>query len=135
MNGLDQFIRNLETAAKQAKQLEDSLREKKKDLPHTPYEKLALRIRDIADACPNEEWQDDIYSAANLLMEIPPVTKEAQIIISAYTGILMCDFKDMHEYIEEKLGRRVWVHELADPNVQKEIKEAVKSDFLYLCEK
>ncbi len=30
------------------------------------------------------------------------MTKEEKIIVSAYTGVLMCTFSDMHEYIEKK---------------------------------
>lgn len=30
------------------------------------------------------------------------MTKQEAIIVSAYTGFLMCDFGDMHEYIEKK---------------------------------
>lgn len=46
----------------------------------------------------------------------------------------MCDFQDVHRYIEAKLGRPVWTHELADDTVIKEIKSATKSDFLELCD-
>ena len=41
------------------------------------------------------------------------MTKYEAIVISAYTGFLMCDFNDMHEYIEKKLGRPIYTHELA----------------------
>jgi len=61
------------------------------------------------------------------------MSNEERIIVSAYTGVLMCDFSDVHKYIEEKLGRSVWTHELASVNVQNEIKEKTKSDFLSLC--
>lgn len=61
------------------------------------------------------------------------MTKQEKIIVSAYTGVLMCDFSDMHEYIEKKLGRPVWTHELASKEVRAEIREAIKSDFLKLC--
>lgn len=63
------------------------------------------------------------------------MTKEERIIVSAYTGFLMCDFDDMHKYIEEKLGRPVWTHELADPKVLEEIREKIKPEFLALCGK
>lgn len=63
------------------------------------------------------------------------MTKEEKIIVSAYTGVLMCNFSDMHEYIEKKLGRPVWTHELADEKVWDEIHAATKADFLELCEK
>lgn len=62
------------------------------------------------------------------------MTKQERIVVSAYTGILMCDFQDVHRYIEVKLGRPVWTHELADDTVIKEIKSATKSDFLELCD-
>lgn len=61
------------------------------------------------------------------------MTKQEKIIVSAYTAFLMCDFSDVHEYIEQKLGRPVWTHEMASYDVQDEIKKAVKSDFLALC--
>jgi hypothetical protein len=60
------------------------------------------------------------------------LTKEQAVCISAYTGILTSDFSDMHEYIEKKLGKPVFTHEMANPLVMEEIKNAVKSDFLAL---
>lgn len=45
----------------------------------------------------------------------------------------MRDFSDVHKYIEEKLGRPVWTHEIVSYNVQEEIKRATKPDFLALC--
>ena len=63
------------------------------------------------------------------------MTKEEKLIVSAYTGILMTDFSDLHEFIEKKLGRPVWTHELANELVLKELREAVKEDFLNLCKR
>lgn len=63
------------------------------------------------------------------------MTKQEKIVVSAYTGVLMCDFSDLHEYIEKKLGRPVWTHELASEEVQKEIRQKAKDDFLELCKK
>ena len=57
-----------------------------------------------------------------------------RVVVSAYTGILMCNFSDVHEYIEKVLGRPVWTHELAQEEVWNKIKEASKRDFLALCE-
>lgn len=56
------------------------------------------------------------------------------VIVSAYTGYLMCDFDDMHKYIEEKMNRPVWTHEMADKEMQNNIRAAVKPDFLELCQ-
>ncbi len=61
------------------------------------------------------------------------MNKMEQVIISAYTGILMCDFQYVHEYIEQKLGRPVFTHELAEKSVWEEIKETTRDDFLKLC--
>lgn len=61
------------------------------------------------------------------------MTKQECIIVSAYTGFLLCDFDDMHKYIEEKLKRPVWTHELADEKVVKAIREAVKPDLERIC--
>lgn len=61
------------------------------------------------------------------------MTKKERVIVSAYTGVLMCDFPDMHKYVEEKLGRPVFIHEFCDPSVKAEIKAKTKADFLSLC--
>ena len=61
------------------------------------------------------------------------MTKQEKIIVSTYTGVLMCNFDDVHEYIQKKLGRPVFSHELADKDIQKEIEEKTKEDFLEIC--
>lgn len=63
------------------------------------------------------------------------MTLEEKVIISAYTGVLLCDFQSMHEYIEKKLGRPVWTHELANENVWKEIKNATRADLMEILKK
>ena len=62
------------------------------------------------------------------------MTYQECVVVSAYTGYLMCDFDDMHKYIEEKMGRPVWTHEMAFEEVREKIREAVKPDFLSLCQ-
>lgn len=61
------------------------------------------------------------------------MTKNERIIVSAHTGILMCDFQDVHKYIEQILGRPVFIHELADDIVREEIRKKSKKDFMALC--
>lgn len=63
------------------------------------------------------------------------MTKQEKIVVSAYTGTLMCNFDDVHEYIEKKLGRPVYTHELADKRVWDEIKEKTEEDFLEICKR
>ena len=61
------------------------------------------------------------------------MTDQERVIVSAYTGCLMCDFDMVHKYIEKILGRPIWTHELASPAIQSEIQEKSKADFLSLC--
>lgn len=60
------------------------------------------------------------------------ITKREAAIISAYTNYLIGDFSDMHQYIEEIMGRSVFTHELADTRVVDEIREKSKNDFISL---
>lgn len=53
-----------------------------------------------------------------------------KVVLSAYTGVLMCDFEDVHKYIEGILNRPVWIHELADSKIWDEIKEKARYDFM-----
>ena len=66
-------------------------------------------------------------------MSIPRLTKEQAAIIGAYTGITAGPFGDIHEYIEQKMGRPIMTHEFADLELFKEIKIAVRPDFLAIC--
>ena len=61
------------------------------------------------------------------------MTQEERLVVSAYTGYAMTDFSLIHEYIEKKLGRPVWTHELGEKTVWNELKEIVKPEFLKLC--
>lgn len=58
------------------------------------------------------------------------MTKREAAIVSAYTGILLGNFSDMHKYIEEKLGRPVQTIEFASPKLRDRIKEITKDDFI-----
>lgn len=55
-------------------------------------------------------------------------------IVSAYTGILVGGFSELHGYIEEILERPVFTHELASDDIQHHIKSASKADFIQLSE-
>ncbi len=58
------------------------------------------------------------------------MTKNEGAILSAYTGIMLCDFKDMHEYAEKVLGRPIWTHEFGSDAVANALKIASEKDFL-----
>ena len=58
------------------------------------------------------------------------MTKQEAAIVSAYTGIMLGKFSDMHEYIEKLLGRSVWTHELGNKELVDKIKELARNDFI-----
>ena len=58
------------------------------------------------------------------------MTKREAAIVSAYTGYLLGDFSDLHEYIEELCGRPVFAHELGNKETADHIKALAKSDFI-----
>lgn len=56
------------------------------------------------------------------------VTKREAAIISAYTGILLSDFSELHKYAEEKLDRSISTHEFGF--MGGEMKAVSRDDFL-----
>lgn len=62
------------------------------------------------------------------------MTRRELAIISAYTGFLIAkNFDDVHAYIEEKMGRPVFIHEL--PMIGEErIRELAKDDMMQIIE-
>jgi len=64
------------------------------------------------------------------------MTKHECAIVTAFTGITMLTGEDIgifYKYIEDKIGRPIWTHELAAPEMWHRIKEACKEDFIELC--
>lgn len=61
------------------------------------------------------------------------MTLDEKIVVSAYTGYLMCDFNEVHRYIEKLLGRPVFTHDLALDVIEDEVREKSKDDFLKIC--
>lgn len=58
------------------------------------------------------------------------LTKRQAAIIGAYTGVLVGAFPDLHEYVEELLGRPVFTHELGGKRLTEDIKHLAKVDLL-----
>lgn len=52
------------------------------------------------------------------------------VVGSAATGFLMCDFSDMHGYIEKMMGRPVYTHEMGTGPTANKIRELAKPDFV-----
>lgn len=57
------------------------------------------------------------------------LTLEQAVIISAYTGFVLCPFSAIHEEVEKRLGRPVFTHEF--PSIhESEIMPAFRDDFV-----
>ena len=63
------------------------------------------------------------------------MTKRESLIISAYTGYMVCkEFSDLHEFIEEVMKRPVFTHELACEQFNSELREKLKPKIVGLIE-
>ena len=58
------------------------------------------------------------------------MTKREAAIVAAYTGYLIGDFGDMHEYIEEVMGHPVFTHQMAGDNFRERVRSRTKADFV-----
>jgi hypothetical protein len=62
-----------------------------------------------------------------------PLDLDQAIVISAYTGVLICPFSAMHKEIEKRLGYPVFTHQLGDKIfIESQVRPAFKDDFLSL---
>jgi hypothetical protein len=58
------------------------------------------------------------------------MTKQEACVVAAYTGVMIGEFSDMHEYIEKIMGRPVFTHELASSKTMEEIRNKARTDFI-----
>lgn len=73
---------------------------------------------------------------ADLSAPVTGITDRERAIIMAYTGATMLvgdKLSIFYAYVEEKLGRPVFTHELGYIETQEELKDASRDDFLALC--
>ena len=61
------------------------------------------------------------------------LTRQQAAVIGAFTGVACGPFSDVHEKIEQTLGRSVWTHELADKQVWELVRSKIKDEFLSIC--
>lgn len=61
------------------------------------------------------------------------LNKYQAIVITGFTGTMMCDFSNFHADVESRMGRPVWIHEFANQAFADELKEMYKDEFMYLC--
>lgn len=62
------------------------------------------------------------------------MNKREAAVISAYTGFLCCEFRTVHEYAEEVLGRPVFMHEFASEDFANMLKEAAWPEYSKICQ-
>ena len=62
------------------------------------------------------------------------MTTKERVIVSAYTGIRMCDMDLIEAYVQEKLGRPDLSNEWGDQRFHEIVQAMVAEDFLMLCE-
>ena len=62
------------------------------------------------------------------------MTTKERVIVSAYTGIRMCDMDLIEAYVQEKLGRPALSNEWGDQRFHEIVQAMVAEDFLMLCE-
>lgn len=73
---------------------------------------------------------DDHDALAAQVAGLRETLERLMVVGSAATGFLMCDFGDMHQYIEEIMGRPVYTHEMGTGSVMNEIQKKAKPDFV-----
>lgn len=64
------------------------------------------------------------------------MTLRERVIVEAYTGYCMTTGEDrdaFNKYVAKIMGRPIYTHELADENIQNEIHDKSKADFIKLC--
>ena len=62
------------------------------------------------------------------------MTTKERVIVSAYTGIRMCDMDLIEAYVQEKRGRPVLANDWGDQRFHEIVQAMVAEDFLMLCE-
>ena len=62
------------------------------------------------------------------------MTKHEAAVISAYTGIMIGSFSDMHEYVEKLFGYPVFTHMFANKEFTQQIKDKAFADFIKVNE-
>lgn len=60
------------------------------------------------------------------------LTKEQKIVLTGFTGVLMCDFSDFHADVETRMGRGVLTHEFASN--KEELKKLYHDDFMKMID-
>lgn len=60
------------------------------------------------------------------------MTKQEKLIVSAYTGVLLCDYPEFHEYAENLLERKIHTQDFSEQAVWDDLKLKVSAQFMDL---
>ena len=63
-----------------------------------------------------------------------PLTLDQAVILTGFTGVLMCPFHYIHKDVEKRLNRSVWTHEFADQEFVNKLKGLYRDDFMWLIQ-
>lgn len=55
--------------------------------------------------------------------------KREALVITAYTGILLCDFSDFQDFASEIIGRPIFTHEIAHGEIWEELRKKTSKEF------
>lgn len=58
------------------------------------------------------------------------LTKEQAVVLSGFTGILMCNFSDLQADVERRVGNPVYTHQFGNKEFSEEVKNLYRSDFM-----
>ena len=61
------------------------------------------------------------------------MTHEEKVIVSAYTGTMLCEFSDVQSYLQNKLGRPVFTHEIPTILEKPEVRCQIWDDYKRVC--
>lgn len=64
------------------------------------------------------------------------MTLRERVIVETYTGVCMTsadERNEVYKYMAEIMGRPVFTHELASKEIQEQLQERSKADFIALC--
>lgn len=55
--------------------------------------------------------------------------KREALVITAYTGTLLCDFSDFQDFASEIIGRPIFTHEIAHEEISEELRKKTSKEF------
>lgn len=55
--------------------------------------------------------------------------KREALVITAYTGTLLCDFSDFQDFASEIIGRPIFTHEIAHGEILEELRKKTSKEF------